>query len=226
MTLGKPRTAVKGVLLDIDGTLVDTTYLHTVSWFESLRQDGHPVTMALIHRAVGMGSDKILDYLLGPDHDADDEVLTAGHSAIFGQYRERLTPLPGAADLLRKFHDLGLKVGLASSASAKDIKALRRALDADDAITAVTGSADAAHSKPDPDILLAALDRLSLTPADVVFIGDAIWDVKAAAALDIECIALESGGTSEAELREAGAVAVYKDPADLLKQVSSSPIVW
>jgi HAD superfamily hydrolase (TIGR01509 family) len=214
-----------GVLFDVDGTLVDTTFLHAVSWWEALRQHQHDVPMASVHRAIGMGSDRILDHLLGKDRDRDaDDALAQAHGAIYGTWWERLRQLPGAADLLRACAGRGLAVVLASSASAAELAVLRRVLDAGDVITAATSSADADASKPAPDILQAALEQSGVDPARAVFVGDAVWDVQAAGRLNIPCIGLTCGGTSAAELREAGAVAVYQDPAELLAALDDSAI--
>ena len=221
-------TSKPGILFDVDGTLVDTTYLHTVSWWEALRQHDHDVPMAEIHRSIGMGSDRILEHLLGPDRDTDaDDAMVQAHDILYGAWWERLRPLPGAADLLRACAQRGLTVVLASSAKAAELKHLRQVLDADDVIAAATSSADAESSKPAPDILQAALDQSDVDQGSCVFVGDAVWDVRAAGKLDIPCIGLECGGTSGAELTEAGAVAVYPDPAGLLAAVvaGSAPIV-
>jgi len=213
-----------GVLFDVDGTLVDTTYLHAVTWWQALQQQGHDVPMARIHRAIGMGSDKILDALLGPDHDtsADDKTREA-HSALYAPYWNDLRPQPGAAELVRACAKRGWTVGLASSAAPKEFAVLRRTLDVDDVLAGATNSGDAEESKPDPDIVQAALDRTGLTPERVVFVGDAVWDVAAAAKLDIPCIGLTCGGISAAELDEAGAVAIYRDPADLHANLAHLP---
>ncbi|MFI6266416.1 HAD family hydrolase [Micromonospora sp. NPDC051006] len=214
-----------GVLFDVDGTLVDTTYLHTVSWWEALRQTERPVPMADVHRAIGMGSDKLLDHLLGPERDRDaDPKLRDAHDTLYAEYWARLTPLPGAADLLRACAERGLRVVLATSAAEHEVSALRRALDADDVIDAVTSSADAKQSKPAPDILIAALDQSGLAAERVVFVGDSVWDVAAAGKLDIPCVGLTCGGTSRGELAGAGAVAVYDDPAALLATLDDSPL--
>ncbi|NJP32516.1 HAD family hydrolase [Micromonospora thermarum] len=220
-----PHDNASGVLFDVDGTLVDTTYLHTVSWWEALRQTGQPVPMATIHRAIGMGSDKLLDHLLGPerDHDADSRLRDA-HNTLYGEYWERLEPLPRAADLLRACAERGLRVVLATSAAEHEVGALRRALAADDVIDTVTSSADAQESKPAPDILVAALDQAGLDAARTVFVGDSVWDVAAAGRLGIPCVGLTCGGTSRGELAGAGAVAVYDDPAALLDGLADSPL--
>ncbi|MGB2569068.1 HAD family hydrolase [Micromonospora citrea] len=214
-----------GVLFDVDGTLVDTTYLHTVSWWEALRQAEHRVPMAAIHRSIGMGSDKLLDHLLGPERDrGEDGKLRAAHDGFFGEYWERLAPLPRAAELLRACAARGLRVVLATSAAEHEVVALRAALAADDVIHTVTCSADAAESKPAPDILVAALEQSGLAAGRVVFVGDSVWDVAAAAELDIPCVGLTCGGTSRGELAGAGAVAVYDDPAALLSGLADSPL--
>ncbi|HET9517528.1 MAG TPA: HAD family hydrolase [Actinoplanes sp.] len=221
MTADQPA----GVLFDVDGTLVDTTYLHAVTWWEALRQHGHDVPMASIHRAIGMGSDRILEHLLGADRDADgDGALAHAHGALYGAWWPRLRPLPGAAQLLRAVAGHGLAVVLASSADARELAVLRRVLDADDVITTATSSADAAQSKPAPDILQAALRQSGVDPGRAVFVGDSVWDVHASAALGIDCIAVACGGTSAAELRNAGAVAVYDDPAELLGALDESVV--
>jgi HAD superfamily hydrolase (TIGR01509 family) len=213
-----------GVLFDVDGTLVDTTYLHTVTWWQALQQQGHDVTMARIHRAIGMGSDKILDALLGPDHDKSrDDATRDAHSQLYERYWDALRPQPGAADLLRACAKRGWTVGLASSAAPKEFDVLCRALNVDDVVAGATNAGDAEESKPDPDIVQAALDRTGLARERVVFVGDSVWDVDAAGKLDIPCIGLTCGGISAAELSDAGAVAIYRDPADLHTNLAALP---
>jgi HAD superfamily hydrolase (TIGR01509 family) len=214
-----------GVLFDVDGTLVDTSYLHVVAWWEALRESGHVVPMRQIHRGIGMGADQILDYLLGEDRDtADDATMKAAHTALYAAYWERLEPLPGAADLLRACAARGLHVVLASSAAEKELAVLRKALDADDAITAVTSGSDAERTKPAPDIVGVALERSGLAPENVVFVGDSVWDVEASSQLGIPCIGLTSGGLAASELHDAGAVETYEYPADLLAKLDDSAI--
>jgi HAD superfamily hydrolase (TIGR01509 family) len=218
-------SSAPGVLFDLDGTLVDTTMLHAVCWWEALRQARHDVPSAAIHRSIGMGGDKLLEHLLGPDRDTDgDQRLRHAHDSLFGQYHERLRPLPGARDLLRACAARGLRVVLATSANQHELAALRAALDAEDAITAVTSSADAKESKPAPDIVAAAVQQADLDTDRVVFVGDSVWDVQASARLGVPCVGVACGGTSRAELLDAGAVAVYADPADLLSHLPDSAL--
>jgi HAD superfamily hydrolase (TIGR01509 family) len=214
-----------GVLFDVDGTLVDSTYLHTVAWWEGFRAGGHDVPMAQIHRAVGMGGDRLPDHLLGTERDrSGDERVRAVHAERYAPYLSQLRQLPGAANLLRACHERGQRVALASSATPEELTAMRRALAVDDAIDGATSSGDAERTKPEPDIIEAALRLLGLSTAQVVFVGDSIWDVAACAKLGVPCVALTCGGTSRAELAGAGAVAVYEDPADLLAHLDDSPL--
>jgi HAD superfamily hydrolase (TIGR01509 family) len=218
-------TAKSGVLFDVDGTLVDTTYLHTVAWWEALRRFEHDVPMAEIHRGIGMGSDKLIDHLLGTDRDKGaDEAMSTAHDVLYGAWWERLRPLPGGGDLLRACADRGLAVVLASSAKEAELTILRKVIDAEDAITAATSSSDAEQSKPAPDILEAALEQSGIDPRHAVFVGDAVWDVQACAKAGLRCVGLECGGTSAAELTAAGAVQTFRDPADLLARFAGSPL--
>jgi HAD superfamily hydrolase (TIGR01549 family) len=215
----------RGVLFDVDGTLVDTTYLHAVCWAEALRAAGHDVVTAEVHHGIGMGSAELLDHLLGEDRDQEaDEDLKTAHLTLYRQYWGRLTPLPGARDLVRACAERGLKVVLASSASQDELAVLRSALDADDAIAAATSSSDADAGKPRPDVLQAALEQSGLSAENVVFVGDAVWDGAAAARAGVAFIAVTCGGTPEPDLRASGAVEVWRDPADLLKSLNGSAI--
>ncbi|MEC5197861.1 phosphoglycolate phosphatase-like HAD superfamily hydrolase [Arthrobacter sp. PL16] len=214
-----------GVLFDVDGTLVDSNYQHTVAWWQAFRRFGHDVPLAEIHRAIGMGGDKLVEHLLGEDRDPDqDTELDSTHGAIFSAYWPALRPFQGAGELVRRCAEDGLTVVLASSASQQELGVLRGIIDADDAITAATSSSDAENSKPSPDILQAALDAGGLEARNAVFVGDSVWDVLAASELKIPTIGLASGGTSEAELRDAGAVEVYKDIRALLEAFDDGPL--
>jgi HAD superfamily hydrolase (TIGR01509 family) len=215
-----------GVLFDVDGTLVDTTYLHTVCWWQALRQLDYDVPMARIHRAIGMGSDRILDELIGGERDRDgDPALHQSKKTLYSTYWDRLRPLPGARALLRRCADAGLAVVLASSSSAEELDKLLLTLDCDDVIAVATSSADAERSKPAPDILQAALKMSGLERKRVVFVGDSRWDVEAAGALDIPCVGLTSGGLAAAELREAGAAEIYQSPQEFCDQFGDSETI-
>jgi HAD superfamily hydrolase (TIGR01509 family) len=173
--------------------------------------------MADIHRAIGMGSGRLLDALLPGDRDKDaDSGLRAAHSTLYGTYRTRLRPLPGAADLLRICKRRGLAVVLASSADEPEFRALRAALDAEDAIDAATFAGDVESSKPAPDLVEVALAKAGVPAEQAVFAGDTVWDVQACQKAGVACIGLLSGGISRGELTEAGAAQVYAGPDELL----------
>jgi len=214
---GQDGAPLRAALFDVDGTLVDTNYLHTAAWWEAFARAGHDVPMASIHRAIGMGSDRLLDALLPEDRDrAGDDIIKIAHSALYQVYWPQLRPLPGAADLLRACHRAGLRVVLASSADPRELAVLREALDADDAIDAATSAGDVESSKPAPDLVHVALDQAGTNPAQTVFVGDSVWDAQACQKAGVPCIGVLSGGTSREELLDAGAAAVYGGPAELL----------
>ena len=157
------RTAA--ALFDVDGTLVDSNYLHAVTWWDAFLQAGHEIPMARIHRAIGMGSDQLLDELLPDDRERDDDAgIRTAHSALYATYWSRLRPLPHAAELLRACKERGLRVVLASSADEREFAVLRAALDAEDAIDEATSSADVERSKPAADLVQVALDRPARAP--------------------------------------------------------------
>lgn len=219
---------VRGVLFDVDGTLIDTTFIHTLCWWQAFRHHDIDAEMAVIHRSVGMGSDNLVGNVLGETEgvDADDvdlDALAASHDALYSAYWPQLRRLPGAQELLRRCHAAGLVTVLASSAKERELAVLRRVLDCDDAIDVATSSSDADTSKPAPDILEVALAKAELSAQEALFIGDAVWDVHASSALGLPCIGLECGGTSAAELLEAGAFATYADPRQLLLHSDEHP---
>ncbi|APX02644.1 HAD family hydrolase [Arthrobacter sp. QXT-31] len=216
----------KGVLFDVDGTLIDSAYIHTLAWWHAFRQSGYDVPMARIHRCVGMGGARLVDTLLPDSRNKDevDEAVLSAHSGVFGTYWPSLRPLDGARDLVVQCSESGLAVALASSARQQDLTALRTALSADSFIHAATSANDAENSKPEPDILVAALKAVGVEASEAVYVGDAVWDVMAANALGMPTIALTCGGTSEAELLSVGAAEVYAGPRELLENLGSSAI--
>ena len=169
---------LRAVLFDVDGTLVDTNYLHAVTWWEAFAKDGHHLPMADIHRAIGMGSDQMLDRLLPADRDRDaDSGLRISHDALYATYWTRLRPLPGAVELLRACKARGLAVVLASSAGEAESGVLRAALDAEDAIDDATFSGEVERTKPAPDLVQVALAKAAVPAGQAVFVGDTVWDV-------------------------------------------------
>jgi HAD superfamily hydrolase (TIGR01509 family) len=212
------RAPASGVLFDVDGTLVDTNYLHVVAWWRAFRAHGHDVSMKQLHGLVGQGSERLVTSVLGRP---DDDVVAA-HSDFYGPELHRLPAFPRAAELLRAVKVAGMTVVLATSASEKETEHLRRAIAADDVIDAVTHKDDADESKPDPDIVETALAKGGLTAEGAIFVGDTVWDVEAARRAGLACVCVLSGGIAETDLREAGAVAIYRDVAHLLDELPSS----
>ncbi|MFJ7147433.1 HAD family hydrolase [Streptomyces sp. NPDC100445] len=214
----------RAAVFDVDGTLVDTNHLHVVTWWEAFRQAGHDVPMHAVHRAVGLGSDDLVAHLLGDDRDKDqDAALSAAHKALYGQYFDRLPALPGAAELLRRLSGDGWTVVLATSASGAELGALRRAIGADDAIKDTASADDVREGKPAPEPVEHALELAGVPASRAVFVGDTVWDMQAGSKAGVRCVGVLCGGIARADLEEAGAGAVYADPADLLDRLAQSP---
>jgi HAD superfamily hydrolase (TIGR01509 family) len=215
------------VLFDVDGTLVDSNYLHVYAWQRAFDAEGIPVAAWQIHRCIGMDGDKLVQSLCDSQGGAPDHVqdrLSDGHSRHYREVTPLLAPLPGARALLHRVADLGLQVVLASSAPDDELEALLKALDCDDVIAEKTSSRDVDTAKPDPGIVQVALDRAGVDADHAVFVGDAVWDAHAAAAAGLPCIGLLCGGISRDELRSAGASPIFTDPQDLLEHLESTRI--
>ncbi|WP_425245787.1 HAD family hydrolase [Streptomyces sp. NEAU-NA10] len=215
----------RAAVFDVDGTLVDTNHLHVVTWWEALRQAGHRVPMHAVHRAIGLGSTDLVAHLLGEDRDKDEDAeLSAAHKALYGQYFDRLPALPDAGSLLKRLHGDGWTVVLATSASGAELSALRRALDADEAITATASADDVTEGKPAPEPVEHALELAGVSAERAVFVGDTVWDMRAGRRAGVRCVGVLCGGIPRADLEEAGAQAIYADPAGLLASLEDSPL--
>ena len=214
----------KAVLFDIDGTLMDSNYLQVQAWSEAFDQLARPVDDARIHRVIALDSAALLQTLLGDRAEELGEQAKKAHTAAYEKLADRLRPFTAARDLLAAVGDRGVAVVLATSAPENELKLLRKALDAEQFVTAVTSAEDAETAKPNPGILQAALVKTGVAAQDAVMVGDTVWDGQAAAAAGITFVGMRSGGISTGELSDAGAVAVYDDPADLLAQLDTSPL--
>ncbi|MEV6027874.1 HAD family hydrolase [Streptomyces sp. NPDC052036] len=214
----------RAAVFDVDGTLVDTNHLHVTTWWEAFRQAGHQVSMHAIHRSVGLGSEDLIARLLGGGDRDEIDMLVATHTALYGTYFDRLPPLKDAGRLLRRLDHDGWNVVLATSASGRELSALRRAIGADDAIAATASSDDVQAGKPAPEPVEHALELAGVPPESAVFVGDTVWDMRAGTRAGVTCVGLLSGGIPEADLREAGARAVFQDPAHLLARLGDSPL--
>jgi HAD superfamily hydrolase (TIGR01509 family) len=212
------------VLLDADGTLVDSTYLHVSAWSQAFARIGQPVDSWRIHRCIGMGSDKLLAELLGERADDVGGEVKDAHSEIYAGLSDRIRRFDGVHELLRALRERGLRVVLSTSAVPDELVHIRRALDADDLFDAVTADEDVENAKPEPDLVGTALKKAGVPPERAVFVGDAVWDVEACRRAGVPCIGVRTGGIDAAELRDAGAVAVYRDVSDLLAQLDESAI--
>ncbi|HEX6380405.1 MAG TPA: HAD family hydrolase [Acidimicrobiia bacterium] len=211
--------AGRAVLFDIDGTLVDTNYLHVLAWRRVFLARGEPeITAARIHGLIGMGSDEMLETLF----DRPRPELKEDRARQFAALKSEIRAFPRAGELLRALHDRDVRVVLATSAEKSDLEAILEAIDADDAIDAVTSSADVEQAKPAPDLFCVALEEAGTAPDATVVVGDTVWDVKAAARAGLPCVAVTSGGISRGELEAAGAVAVYEDVGALLDDLDRS----
>ncbi len=204
----------------MDGTLLDTNYLHVVAWWEAFRERGHDVRCADIHRALGLGSGELIKRVLG----TNDPSVSDAHSRHYAPYLGRMRPLPGARELLIATAKLGLSVVIATSAKGDEVDLMLDALDAGGAITSVVSSADVERAKPDPGLVERALAESGTAPGEAVMVGDTVWDVIAARRAGVPCIGLLSGGIEAEQLRDAGAAEIYRDAAALLEDLAPSGI--
>lgn len=215
--------ASPAAILDVDGTLVDNNYQHAIAWHRALRRVDILIPVWKVHRAVGIGGDKIVAELAGEDAEAKHGDEAREHeSEIFDSMIDEVEGVEGATEFVRELKDRGAKVVLASSGSADDIERFINQLELKDVVDAWTTSDDVDASKPEPDLVHVALDKIGGGPA--VMVGDTNWDVAAAQAAGLETIGVLSGGFPEAVLREAGAVAVYESVDELRRELDSSPL--
>lgn len=209
-----------GVIFDVDGTLLDTNYLHAVAWTRALRAAGYEdVTMEQVHHAIGIASEGLVEHLVGHA----DEAAVEGHSAEYEPFQADIRAFPQAAELMRACRELGLAVVIATSGKSDDLDWMLPAIGVEeDVVDGASTSSDVENAKPAPELMQAAMAKSDLDPERTIAIGDTVWDVQAARRAGIPCIAVTCGGISEAELREAGAVEVWAGPAALLAGIESS----
>jgi len=213
---------VEAVLFDVDGTLVDSNDAHAQAWSDAFKEVGREIGSETVLPLVGMGSDKLLPHLTGIDAESEEgKRLTERRTEIFMKvYLPAIRPFPEARELVERCRSAGLKCVVASSASDDELQGLMRVLGAEWLLDDATSSSDAERSKPDPDIVRAAVDKAGVGPAGCVMIGDTQYDVAAATRAGVRIIALRCGGRGDEDLK--GAIAIYDDPADLLAKVGES----
>ena len=209
------------VLFDLDGTLLDTNYFHTVSWWQALREAGEDIPMSRIHPLIGMGSDQLLEELLGEERDG----LSDLHSKHYKAFKDELHAFPRAAELMAAVAGREAQVVVATSSKEEDLDDLLGALGAEDGVISHIVHGDmVGSSKPAPDIFAVALEHLGLDPEQTIVVGDTRWDIEAAAKCGIGVVAVLTGGSTRQDLMDAGAVAVYEDVAELLEGLDDSPL--
>ncbi|HEY1951442.1 MAG TPA: HAD family hydrolase [Gemmatimonadaceae bacterium] len=215
---------LEGVIFDVDGTLVDSNDAHANSWVETFAEAGYDVPFDAVRPLIGMGGDKLLPKTVGIRQDSSEgKRLSKRRSEIFRErYLPRLRPFPGARDLVSLIRSRGLKPIVATSAKDDELMELLKAAQVADLMEEKATSSDAQHSKPDPDIVEAAIEESGTSPQRLVMIGDTPYDVEAAGRAAVRCIAFRCGGWKDKDLR--GAVEIYDGPADLLAHYESSLI--
>ena len=212
------------VLFDVDGTLVDSNDAHAHAWVASFAEHGIAIDFATVRRCIGMGGDKLMPAMAGVEEDSPaGEAIATRRSEIFAeQFLPHLKPFRDADRLVAELKARGHTVVAASSAKRDELQPLLAVAGADALMDATTSSDDAANSKPDPDIVRAALKRANASPTDAVMIGDTPYDIEASLRAGVEIIAFRCGGWTDDHLK--GAVAIYDGPWDLLSRLSNSPL--
>jgi HAD superfamily hydrolase (TIGR01509 family) len=217
--------ALRPVIFDIDGTLVDSNDAHALAWVDSLAEAGHQVTFDRVRPLIGMGGDKVLPELVGIEDDSPEgKRLGERRREIF---RERYLPavqgLPGAQELVSHLTSQGHPVAVASSARKEELEGLLRCAGVERLIKLRTSSSDAEQSKPDPDVIQAALENLGCAASEAVMVGDTPYDIEAARRAGVETIAFRTGGWADADL--SGAIAIYDGPAHLRREYGRSALL-
>jgi len=209
------------VVLDVDGTLVDTNYQHAIAWHRAFRRQGYTVQAWEIHRHIGMGGDQLVAALIGEQGErSDGEEIREAEGEAYGELIGEVQPMHGSLELLRDLHEDEATVVLASSAKAEEVEHYVDLLEARELVAGWTTAADVERTKPHPDLVHAALEKAG-DGGPAVMVGDSTWDVKAAEAAGIPTLAVLTGGFSEAELREAGASEVVESVGALREDRSA-----
>jgi HAD superfamily hydrolase (TIGR01549 family) len=210
-------------IFDVDGTLVDTNYQHALAWYRAFRNSGVVIPIWRIHRAIGIGSDRVVEMLAGEkvEHELGEKLRDA-HGPLYQEMIDEVEPMDGARDLLRDLKQAGHSVILASSAEEEEVERYIKLLDASDFIDGYTTSSDVKESKPEPDIVNAAIGKAG--GGNAVMIGDSTWDCKAASRANVPSIGVLTGGFSEQELTRAGAMKVFDSVEHLREHLNSTPL--
>ena len=213
---------LQGVIFDVDGTLVDSNDAHAQSWVDTFAEAGYNVPFDVVRPLIGMGGDKLLPKTIQVKVDSDEgKKLTKRRSEIFRKsYLPHLKPLEGSRELLKRVRAEKLKALVATSAKDEELEGLLKAAEVADLMQEKATASDAKRSKPDPDIISAAIEESELPASDLVMIGDTPYDIEAATRAGLRSIGFRSGGWKDPDL--GGAVEIYDGPADLLRHYESS----
>ena len=218
---------IDALLCDMDGTLLDSTTYHAESWQRCFAKFGINVTVGEVQRQIGKGGDQMLPVFIDKQRLSEiEEDLKACKKKLFeAEYLDRVQPFPQARDLIEAIDDAGIRIAMASSAEKSELDVYLKIVDIAEFIEKKTSTDDAKQSKPEPDIFLAALEKLKLPPEQTIALGDTPWDAISAGRAGVRTIGLECGGWSEADLQKAGCIEVYRDPADLLSKLKHSRLM-
>ena len=212
-------------ILDIDGTLVDTNYHHAIAWFRAFVRHDIVLPIWRIHRHIGMGGDQLVGALCGEGVERrHGDAIRAAETEEYGRLVGEVRTMEGSRELIETLKARGHVVVLASSAKQDEVDVYLDLLDARDLADAWTTSADVDATKPAPDLVHAARARVGGGGSEAVMVGDTPWDVKAAAGADVGTLAVMTGGFSEQELREAGALDVFESVAELRERLDDTPL--
>ncbi len=215
---------LKAVLFDIDGTLVESNEAHALSWVQALRESGRNRSLDEVCPLIGMGKDHLLPKLLGLASESEDgkKLSNRKKEIFFKEYLPHLQPTPGAKALIEKLRDLGLKLAIATSASDEEVEALLRICHANHLIPAKASRAEAEQSKPSPNVIEVALNKIQAYPSETLMLGDTPYDIEAALKAGVHTIAFRCGGWTDEEL--PGALGHFDHPLDLLENLEFSPL--
>ena len=210
-------------ILDIDGTLVDTNYHHAIAWYRAFRQRDVTLPLWRIHRHIGMGGDQLVAALAGDAFEASHgDDVRAAETVLYMELIDEVRPFEGARELIEDLQRRGHALVLASSAKPREVEHYLDLLDARELADGWTHSGDVERTKPEPDLVAAAIEKAGGGPA--VMVGDSTWDCEAAKRAGVPTVAVLTGGFSEAELRDAGAASVFESVGELRAGIGSTPL--
>ena len=210
-------------VLDVDGTLVDTNYHHAIAWYRAFREHGLTMPVWRIHRHIGMGGDQLVAAVAGKRvEDRQGDSIRAAETSLYADLIGEVQPFADARRLLELLDERGHRLVLASSGQRDDIEHYLDLLDARGLVEAWTTSADVEQTKPDPDLVITAIDKVG--GGEAVLVGDSTWDCEAATRADVPTLAILTGGFSEQELRQAGAGWVFESLSELCERLDETPL--